>query len=170
MQVKRIFSDNLIELFPNNTLDFQEAYPIYEYFLFSSEDHSFVWSSGPGKIFVYSNIIFGENTNFLELEKYDIIAFIQKNVKLEFMIKRIVSKNLIIVEKPAFDKDLEFEGEYFLGKELRKNIEQSDNKDREIERNQISKMQISLNMYTNYFLEHFSNNLLEKSIGKPTII
>mgnify|MGYP003598052708 CR=1 FL=1 len=137
VQIKSVISDNLMEIFENDSMNNSESIPIYNFSYFSGESHSFFWKAGQGKIYVFGNLIFGKNTDFSNLESHDIIAFIYENAKTEFFIKKVVSKTLLILEIHNIN-NLNYEGEYYVGTELPKQKEEIENEEIDFEDKNIS--------------------------------
>lgn len=94
-----------------------ESIPIYNHSIFYAENKTLFWEKGAGEISINGKIVFGKNSEFLELENYDMICVIMDNKKYEFFVKKVVSNDLLILETHELI-DFDFEGEYIIGKEI----------------------------------------------------
>ena len=94
-----------------------ESIPIYNHSIFSAENKTLFWEKGTGKISLNGKIVFGLNSDFLELDNYDMICVIMENQKYEFFVKKVISNDLLILETHEWI-DFDFEGEYIIGKEI----------------------------------------------------
>lgn len=141
VQIKSVISDNLIELFLDCASDDEISFPIFSFFSLSGENHTFSWVVGLGKISLYDTIIFGRNTSFIEIGKNDIIAVIIENKKIELFVKEVFSNEILIIETHPL-KNIEFDGEYLIGKQLSKEIEDSDNEKIHEEKDSLSILKI----------------------------
>ena len=141
-----------------------ESIPIYNHSIFYAENKTLFWEKGAGKISMNGRIVFGKNSDFLELDNYDMICVIIENKKYEFFVKKVISNDLLILETHEWI-DFDFEGEYIIGKE----IIYEENKPAKTLENENS---ISISNLFNYFIftiiiqkEHFINNTMLKHLG-----
>ena len=117
VQIKSIISDNLVELTQDSTIYDINSLPIYTYHIISGENHTISWEFGDGMIDIAENVVFGKRTNFLEIEKYDIITVIYENQRYEFFVKEILTNEIMILDTSDL-KDFEYYGEFMIGKEI----------------------------------------------------